>query len=349
MLDISLYCIGKTPHLSMLVTGFLILQEQGKVSLTWAVDRKNQRRFPYVPLLGVYVQGKRILFDMADGYGMSPEELAQAVGQADYYFRRSFSRTCNQKLDGELQKKMYPLGFHYHVSYPGNFVDKAESFGDWRRELFQLLFNGAFRSYFTPERFESEPRQNKPLSVMFYTRLWNPSDMPKLYDSVVKINQDRIRLVTELKKNYGPRFCGGIQYSGLAVKECKDLIADIRTTKRKNYLELMHQADICIGSTGLHGSIGWKTGEYIAAAKAIVNERFQYEVTGDFREGVNYLPFTEADECLKQVEFLMEDPERVYRMKQANGEYYQNYLKPDRLVANALKKVFPDFERRHKA
>lgn len=345
MLEVSLYCTGKTPHLSMLVTGFLILQEQGKISLSWEIDEKNRKRFPYLPLLGVYAEGKRILFDMADGYGMSPKELAQAVEQSDYYFRRSFSKTYNQKLDAKLQEKMHPLGFHYHVSYPGNFIDRAESFSDWRKEWFQLVFNGASRRYFTPKRFECEPQKKKHLSVMFYTRLWNPGDMPKLYDSVVKINQDRIRLVSELKKNYGSCFCGGIQYSGLAAKSCKDLIADIGTTKRKKYLELMHQADICIGSAGLHGSIGWKTGEYIAAAKAVVNEKFQYEVTGDFCEGINYLPFMNTDQCLKHVEWLMKHPEQVYLMKQANQEYYQNYLRPDRLVANALKQVFPDFEK----
>ena len=124
----------------MLVTGFLILQEQGKISLSWEIDEKNRKRFPYLPLLGVYAEGKRILFDMADGYGMSPKELAQAVEQSDYYFRRSFSKTYNQKLDAKQQEKMHPLGFHYHVSYPGNFIDRAESFSDWRKEWFQLFF-----------------------------------------------------------------------------------------------------------------------------------------------------------------------------------------------------------------
>lgn len=51
----------------------------------------------------------------------------------------------------------------------------------------------------------------------------------------------------------------------------------------------MRRSDICIGSTGLWDSIGWKTGEYVAAARAVVNERFVYEVPGGFREGVNYL------------------------------------------------------------
>ena len=95
---------------------------------------------------------------------------------------------------------------------------------------------------------------------------------------------------------------------------------------------------------GLHGSIGWKTGEYIAGAKAIVNEAFQYQVPGDFQEGVHYLSFTHVEECIKQVDGLMEHPQEVYAMKCANKEYYEKYLRPDRLISNALSRVFPDFD-----
>jgi len=60
-------------------------------------------------------------------------------------------------------------------------------------------------------------------------------------------------------------------------------------SNRRNYLEVMKQSDICISSMGLHQSIGWKTGEYIAASKAIINESFHYKVVGDFQIGKNYL------------------------------------------------------------
>jgi hypothetical protein len=77
----------------------------------------------------------------------------------------------------------------------------------------------------------------------------------------------------------------------------------------------------------------------------VVNERFRFEVPGDFREGVNYLPFTDVEGCLAQVEALMEDPERTYRMAQANRAYYLAHLRPDRLMANALAQAFPDWGR----
>ena len=70
----------------------------------------------------------------------------------------------------------------------------------------------------------------------------------------------------------------------LARALCPELIVAEKYTDRARYLCLMRRSDICIGSTGLWDLIGWKTGEYVAAARAIVNERFVYEVPGDFRE-----------------------------------------------------------------
>ena len=87
---------------------------------------------------------------------------------------------------------------------------------------------------------------------------------------------------------------------------------------------------------GLFESIGWKTGEYVAAAKAIVNEEMHFDVTGDFEVGKNWLSFRTTEECLQAVRALTEEPERLYQMKLANERYYQQYLRPDMLVKRTL-------------
>lgn len=107
-------------------------------------------------------------------------------------------------------------------------------------------------------------------------------------------------------------------------------------TERRAYLKLVHDSDICIGSMGLHGSIGWKTGEYVAAAKAIVNEALCYQVPGNFREGIHYLSFSAAEGCLDALESLAGHPERILAMKKANARYYREYLRPDVMIRNTL-------------
>lgn len=343
MLELSLYCIAKTPHLSMPVTGLMMLEKQQKVRLSFEIDKGNRKKLPYAQLLEVYGDGKRVLFDLSDGYGtVEKREQPYLADCASVVFRRSFSQKETMRLPAELRNKIRPLGFHFHVSCSGNPIDEVSSWAERRGSLFQRVFNGAPRSYFTLDKFEHAPVFHENPTVMFYTRLWHAPKEDELWDSINKLNNDRIRLVSELKKRYGHRFIGGIQFAPRDVARCGQLMVGIAETRRKRYLKAMHRADICVGSTGLHDSIGWKTAEYVAASKAIVNEKFCYQVTGNFQEGVNYLPFTDVEGCLEQVEQLMQNPQRVYEMAQANQSYYQEYARPDRLMENALCQVFPE-------
>ena len=60
---------------------------------------------------------------------------------------------------------------------------------------------------------------------------------------------------------------------------------------------------------------------------------------GDFREGVNYLGYASAEECVAQVDLLMRCPDAVQRMKEANAAYYREWLRPDALVGQALRQA----------
>lgn len=84
---------------------------------------------------------------------------------------------------------------------------------------------------------------------------------------------------------------GGVQKSAYAMQHAKDILLLRTMTERGRYLKTLHQSDICIGTMGLHKSSGWKTAEYVAASKGIVNETLHYEVPGNFLEGKNYLAF----------------------------------------------------------
>ena len=166
------------------------------------------------------------------------------------------------------------------------------------------------------------------------------ADKADVYPSTLSGGQkQRIAIIRALAEGYGPRFVGGLKDSPLSREYAPELIVSNRLTDRKQYLRILHDSDICIASTGLHESIGWKTGEYVAAAKAIVNERLHYSVTGNFAEGVHYLSFETVEECLNAVQKLVEDPQLRFAMKEANAEYYRNYLRPDMIVRNSLELV----------
>ena len=104
----------------------------------------------------------------------------------------------------------------------------------------------------------------------------------------------------------------------------------------------MRKSSICIASTGLFNSIGWKLAEYVAAGKAIVSENLNYQVIGDFTEGVNYLGYDSIKQCVDAVDKLYTNPELIEKMRKENKKYYYNYQRPDKQMEYVLKLIKED-------
>lgn len=194
------------------------------------------------------------------------------------------------------------------------------------------------KDYFTPERFRYRENAGPTGKVIFFTRLWKPESY--LSDEInaqrATINGMRIDLLRSLRKELGDRFVGGLFGADFEKQMAADLVVPRSMTRRENYLKLLHASDIAIGSTGLHDSIGWKTGAYVAAGKAIVNEMFCYEVPGGFLEGRNYLSFDDPDSCMTHVKYLVDHPDAVLEMQRNNRRYYDLCLAPDRMIERTL-------------
>ena len=325
-------------HLSQIIAGFLLLNPQN-----WQVELENVSRDPGnpfhdLPVLLARYRGQRIVYDLWDGY-QDPENMRKGLENCDFYFKRSFSLEKNQALFPEYAGKIYPLGFNYHVTCPGDPIQEPV----WKA-LVKPLLGRTPDKYFVPEVFEGKavPKAGEPVKILFLTRLWDSHD-PSLPENVNaerrQINESRIEILHTLRSRYGDAFFGGLNDTALSRSLAPELIVPNQYTERKKYLKLLHECDICIGTIGLHESIGWKTGEYVAAAKAIVNETFHYSVPGDFAAGKHYLPFTTGEECIQAVHRLVENPDALYAMKLANADYYRHYLKPEVLVKNSLERI----------
>ena len=338
MEKVTLYVESDVSHMGQIITGFLMLKEQG-----WDVEIKNHVKGPKsfyhgMPMIRAEYRGKRIVYDMGDGYNV-PEDVTACLADCDFYFKRSFSAEKNRELIQGYEGKMFPLGLYFRVTHPKSPINEPL----WKA-IVKSLMGKASNRYFVPKVFAGTPERegDRPLRILFLTQLWNDHE-PGFSDEEnaerTYINQMRIDIIRALRERYGDAFIGGLNDNALSRAWAPDLIMPAEYTERKRYLKLVHSCDICIGSMGLFESIGGKTGEYVAAAKAIVNERLHYTVTGDFAEGKHYLSFETVEECLAAVQRLVEDAELRFSMKQANAEYYRNYLRPDVLVKNTLEVV----------
>lgn len=347
MRKVKLWVESQVSHVGQIITGFLMLKDQG-----WDVEiidnSKVQPGFYHgVPMIRAEYRGKRIVYDLGDGYNV-PEDIMTGLDDCDFYFKRSFSPEKNRMLLRGFEEKMYPLGLYFRVTHKRNPINEPL----WKALLKPLMGKASAR-YFVPEVFAGTPEQegDRPVRILFLTQLWNdhePGFSEEENRERTYINQMRIDIIRALRERYGDAFIGGLNDSALSRAWAPDLIMPAEYTERKRYLKLVHSCDVCIGSMGLFESIGGKTGEYVAAAKAIVNERLHYTVTGGFTEGKHYLSFETVEECLDAVQRLVEDPQLRFAMKQANADYYRDYLRPDVLVKNTLDLVDKKIQQKEK-
>lgn len=340
MENVKITLLSREPHVSQILTGFTMLERRGTVKID-VEDRSQDETLPYRSvMLEVFYRGKKLIYDMLDGY-QHEDAIRYQLAHCDYYFKRSFSKEKNEALGLKWEGKMFPLGFNYHVSCIGHPVDRPY----WKEKIKEMLHIENYTwccTYFSPRRFEQRPRKCKVPQVLFLTRLWYEDEsMPQaVREERRQINQMRIEIIRRLRAMEGDiHFVGGLPDTELAREAAPDLIMPSTLTERRKYIKCLKKSDICIGSMGLYESIGWKTGEYVAASKAIINERFHYTVPGNFEKGSNYLEFETAEECIQAVQMLVASPERVYQMKCCNRAYYQKWLRPDELVANTLEFV----------
>lgn len=261
-------------------------------------------------LVRASVDGIPVCFDMRDGDGIN----AEAHGSVRYYFKRGYSRP---------HERVRPLGFNYEVH-------------DEYDPVAKILRRPTVRQIAAPPTYTETPP-----AVLFLTRLWRDTGDP----ARDAINESRIRLVQSLRKEFGEAFIGGMQPDDFAAANCRDLVVPQRLTRKARYLRLVRSIPICITTVGLHGSNGWKLGEYVAASRAIVSEPLRHVVPGDFADGLNYLSFTTPDQCIDQVARLMANRAERESMMRRNQDYYQRYLKPESLMLNALSQVKTDVSR----
>ena len=281
--------------------------------------------------LAVAVDGRRLVYDLADGY-QSPEAMEYLLDRCDYYFKRSFSEGVNASMG---YRNVYPYGLYCDVTWAGNSLLRKRKLG-----LPRTVLEAACGKLVTPETLErpAGPDAGGEPRVLFQAVLWqgDPRLTPEENEERAEICRTRIRLVRLLREAFDSRFSGGLRDDPATAEMAPDLALPARLTRRKNYLELMKRSAVCVASAGLHGSTGGKFGEYAAAGRAIVSEPLRYTVPGPFAAGGNYLEYTTPEECVEQVCFLLAHPEKIRAMQENNRAYTRDWLTPERLIRNTL-------------
>jgi hypothetical protein len=352
-LDCRAVVWSQDPSVAQIMTGLVMLARQGEIRLRQDVEHVETFR-PYLPPHLQYARESafrllverdlRLYIDVHDGHQIDEE----AARSCDLYFKRSYAP---DRLPTAVAHKIRPLGLNYEIHATG--VDLCEArrifaFSPGVRVRRTLKFVGKSLlasvgrgPHITTARLTSAPVLDLEPRVLLMTAVYDPDDIqghvPELIAERRELNHMRVACVRLLRKELGELFFGGVQHSAFARREYPDaLLANGELADKRAYLSLLRNFPICIATTGLHGSIGWKLAEYVAMSKAIVTEPLKYGVPGGFGEPANYLTFSSPEECLEKVTMLIEDADLRGTLMTNNARYYADYARPDALVRHML-------------
>ncbi len=344
-MNCELYLNSVNRHLQQIYTGFSELNQKG-VFTSFKVFINEEKDYKHNQTLLAIVNGVRIIYDVRDDYNIPDEYLDFDF---DFYFKRSCSEDYFKGL--KISDKIFPLGFNYLVTSDNNFGLKFKNIVRFSGMLKYLLkhtfvskwtkdFKWSVCNFNNIERIPlllSEPR------ILFLTRTWDPAEITNLKKKEERgfINESRARCIELCRKEFGKMFLGGFANSKFSLKHYKEYcINRSHLVAKESYFKILDESSICVSTMGLHKSIGWKMGEYIAKSKAIVSEEFISELPGDFKKNQNYLEFKQPIELIENIQSLIENQSLRKSMMINNWIYYQQYLRPDILVYNTLYKVF---------
>jgi hypothetical protein len=329
-------------HLNQIYDGFQKLKKLGIINLVvkpFAVDTGAK--------LKVLVDDKyTVIYDTSDGFNWIKGSMKDNLHyfknhiRADYYFKRSYNEQLLSYTPSNC--KIYPLGLNLGMTPEGKF--QRSLIGNSKDFIKNNYFVSKFydKTSFYSEDFEFLPVPHKKTKILFIARLWDPDDesSDNLKAERELINKNRVRYIKACKKEFGKQFTGGLQKDSFSIKYSSDLIMPSFLTNRGAFLKAIKESNICIATGGLHDSIGWKFGEYVAASRAIISEPLKYNLSGNFENTKNYLTFKTEDELISQTHILLDNRNLLSEMMNNNYKYYNDYMRPDKLILNTLLHIY---------
>ncbi len=339
-------------HLYQIIAGFSMLDRLGEIELKIKKLKPGSGDVLPYNMLEVEADGKRLIYDMNDGYdnlcfgkGDWRELYNGLLERCDFLFKRSFNAEMNSQLKNYQKIEMTAPNFFVTIkASPAHFPVPCDPRKEKLKKLVRLFPGSEFyNGHCLEEKFKMKPVVNENPRILFMARLWDPKGEfegqlnEEKSEERHRINEIRANCIRLCRKEFGGSFFGGVALSAFSKAQYGDVVLDDTSASKKDaYLRAMKSFDIHIATAGLHKSTGWKFAEYLAASKAIVAEPLFYSSAGGLRDGVNYLSFRDEFECVERIRELL-DSRRRYEMMKANDRYYDENMKCAVLVRNTLR------------
>jgi hypothetical protein len=359
MYEITIYPNTIAPWFSQVYAGLFDLQQSGKarVSISTQFDRSELMDAKSLALDVKELRSNKnisILIDLNDNRNFA---LPDAIDWFDVIVKRSYYQPEIDKLPERMRNKIIPYGINYNcgsASIPivqlftyhhllrlrllgGPKTNRYKPWFSMQHQLRFLFYLGRNNLSLHEPDFMATPDWPTKYSIFFITRLF------KSGQGLTEFSWQRIELVKALKKEFGSRFHGGIVRTELAERHCpKELL--FTKISRRQFTKTLKESDIAVCTLGVGQSNPWKLGEAMAAARCIVSEPLLFKLPTPLQEEINIKTFNTVDDCLAACEELVRNPRLIKQMKENNRDYYQQYIKAERLLERVLVDSFRNNE-----
>lgn len=341
------------------LAGLQMLFKKKEINLK--VDIHLIKKLPHSEYLEIIVSNKYILLDLHDGDTTDDKYYEQ--------FNIIFKRSIDPQVLSKRKEasKFQPYGLNYLSTCKGNPYFSPNANNIWKfftskEALIRLTKNliNKYSNYLPINRktvdlldysyFDYIPRK-KTIDVLFLTRLWFPYDIfnteNKIKDAFKKhpeliktYNLDllRISVIKYLNSQHDLKSVAGISHTSNLLSEHKNLTVNGDITQRRNFISLARESKICVTTTGLWDSIGWKFGEFINLGCVVLTESNVHIVKENLVLNQNYFEFNNLDDFKNKINILLGDNDLLDKVASNNILYACKHLKPDCLMSDILNK-----------
>lgn len=257
-------------------------------------------------------------------------KLALEVSDRSDFWHFNLLRWCDVYAKRDLnplltdnQHKIIPFGLNWACHSRRSVVPILAAIATTLPRASRARLMEVYRYLATPHwrAFEHSPEQPVDQTILFQTRVWEPSEAPG--DEIV--NDHRVGLLRALKREFGDRVVGGVVPTPFALKHYSDLITD-QPCRQPQYVRWAKKPLIGIYFRGLFGSIAFKMAEFFAASKCIVSEPIHNVLTAPLDHIAIYKSNTE---CLDACERLLSDRSLASTHRRQSWKYYERNVRPE--------------------
>ncbi len=275
--------------------------------------------------------------------------VEKALEECDVYLKRGFHEPDVTRVRSAAT--ILPFGMNFacraghwidHLRMSATHARRFPSFRPkqamaWRQSMRKLV---DLQSLATTKRLEHAPDQPGRFIIHFQTRLWTHTETTP--DSAEEVNEERIRLIRDLRRAFGRYFEGGLVPTAMARRIAPDLITPMPTF-RSSYIQYSKPLRIGIYTRGLHHSTGFKMAEYLASSKIVLASGIRNTDAVPLRAGFDYLPFSTADQCVSQCGAILKHPEQFEELRRNAWAHYQAEVDPAQRMLNAVDRAVSSF------